>query len=386
MRGERVAERRSWQRPRTERLGAFVLGLVAVGATGAAWAAGGFADAEPYPVAASPQFIADGDFDGDGRTDLAVSTCPGGESLVSILLGKRHGGFQDSFDETGHDCGGVIVARRFDGDRKIDLVAAEQNVGDIAFLKGKGNGHFADPVVSDPDLFSGSGLAAGDFNRDGKLDVAMSDYLGAVGISLGDGHGEFGPAKPYETDAKPAGVIARDLDRDGRVDLATANEDGNSVSVLKGRRGGKFATQTSYLAGSHPYGLASADFNEDRRPDLVASTRIGTEGVDVLIQKANGSFKPGVPVGTGGDSLAVVTTDVNRDGHSDVAFTKASPNPNVVSVLRGRGDGTFRPQDDLSLEDGGSVGLVAKGFDADRRPDLAVAMGVGSISILLNQP
>ena len=365
---------------------AFGLGLLAP--VGIARGAIGFADAVPYPVADTPQVFGVGDFDRDGRKDLAVSACIG-EGLVSILRGRRNGKFVRLEDQPGPNCGGPLVVGRFDQNKRPDLVVSDQNNGALHFLKGKGTGDFADPVVSSTDLPTIQGLVARDFDRDGDLDLAATDYANSGGVALipGNGDGTFGEADSHATDSRPAGLVVADLNRDGRLDLATANEVGQTISVLHGEAGGGFAEQESYPVGNQPFGLASGDFNEDGRLDLVASRRgFGVGGAAVLLQRANGTFKDAQGIGTGVESLAVVTSDVDRDGHRDVAFSNNGVDPNVVTLVRGRGDGSFRPQRDFAVG-AYSWGLVAKDFDADRRPDLATADGGSDqVSVLLNQP
>jgi hypothetical protein len=368
---------------RVKAAAALVLGVAGLGVAGAAWAAGGFADAVSYPTADQPQYIAVGDYDADGRKDLAVSSCSGAK--VSILHGRRHGKFAPLDDQPVPGCGGPIVAGHFDSNKKLDLVVADQNAGILHFLKGKGDGDFADAVASDPDLAAIQGLVARDFDRDGDLDLAVTDYSASVGIILGNGEGTFGDATLHDTENNPVGLVVTDLNHDHRVDLATANQQGNSISVLYGQSGGTYAKQVSYPVAGQPYGLAKGDFNEDGRPDLVASRRLSGGGAAVLLQKANGTFKDADPIATGTNSLDVVTSDINRDGHSDVVFSNDGDDPNIVSVVRGRGDGTFRSQLDYPVG-AFTSGVVAQDFNGDHSPDLVTAdAGPNVASVLLSR-
>src|SRR5579871_6114569 len=117
------------------------------------------------------------------------------------------------------------------------------------------------------------GVATGDFNEDGRLDLAVanSNLLGqqtsSVGVFLGNGDGTLQPMTAYATGKTPRSVVVGDFNRDGHADLAVANQDG-FVSILLGDGKGHFQPATNFAAGPSPLSIAIGDFNNDHVLDL----------------------------------------------------------------------------------------------------------------------
>ena len=120
-------------------------------------------------------------------------------------------------------------------------------------------------------------VAAGDFNGDGKADVAVTTQIG-VGILLNNASGGFQPVVNYTVGTNPQSVAAGDFNGDGKLDLAVVNQGSGSVSVLLGVGNGTFQGPVTYLAGSNPRSVVIADFNGDGKPDLaVVDSGFATE-------------------------------------------------------------------------------------------------------------
>jgi hypothetical protein len=275
----------------------------------------------------------------------------------------------------------------FNGDGKVDLAVADQNTGNVSVLLGNGNGTFQTHV----DYATGRtplSIAVGDFNRDGKLDLAVTNESdNTVSVLLGNGDGTFQAAVRYGTGSSPYAVAVGDFNSDGKLDLVVANIYGNNVSVLLGNGDGTFQAAANYDAGMRPTSIAVGDFNGDGKLDI-AVTNLGGNNVSVLLGKGDGTFLARVDYATGSAPNSVASADFNGDGKLDLAVTNQSDN--TVSVLLGNGDGTF--QAPLNYSVGAMPGSVAIGdFNGDAKLDLAVANGCGpsgcasggSVSILL---
>jgi uncharacterized repeat protein (TIGR01451 family) len=316
---------------------------------------GGFAQrpAQQTPLELSIRgvTITVGDFDGDGNLDLAVPN-NADEGIVAILLGDGKGGFTAAagspFRAGHHPL--QAVAADFNLDGKPDL-AISNNIasGGVIILLGDGMGGFTPggfnvpvPIVAGEASF---GLAVGDFNGDGKPDLAVADNLdsGMVIILLGDGTGGFQPApnSPIAVGANPYLVVVGDFNLDGKLDLATANygrgdvSGSGNVSVLLGDGAGGLtpAPGSPFAAGTNPLSLSIADFNGDGRPDL-AVANFGDSSLTMLLGDGAGGFvsAPYNPLAVG-TSPSVVSGDFNGDGVVDLAT--ANYVDNTVTVLLG---------------------------------------------------
>jgi len=130
-------------------------------------------------------------------------------------------------------------------------------------------------------------VAVGDFNGDGRADVATANYLSDnVSVLLGTGAGGSAPAVSFAVGTSPDSVAVGDFNGDGRADLVTANFGSSDVSVLVGDGAGGFAPAVSFAVGQGPNSVAVGDFNGDRRADLVTSG-VGFNDVSVLLNQTS---------------------------------------------------------------------------------------------------
>jgi hypothetical protein len=215
-------------------------------------------------------------------------------------------------------------------------------------------------------------VTAGDFNRDGKLDLAAANSdANSASVLLGNGDGTFKAAVNYSVGLKPYAIAAGDFNGDGKPDLATANNDAGNVSVLLGTGTGTFLAAVNYGVGLLPRGLAVGDFNGDGKQDLVTAN-FGADSVSLLAGRGDGTFETAMPFGAGAGPRAVAVGDFNGDGRADLIVANA--NGNNVSFLRGIGDGSFAAAVNFAA---GQLprSLAVADFNGDSRPDVAVANG-----------
>jgi hypothetical protein len=233
----------------------------------------------------------------------------------------------------------------------------------------------------DPSAFNAP-IAVGDFNSDGIPDVATPNF---IYTGVGDGTLQSSPYD-YAPYGDAFAVITGDFNGDGKTDLATANTYSGTVSVFLGKGDGTFQPEEDYQVGSGPdsgpISLVAGDFNGDGHLDLAVANN-ADDTVSVLMGKGDGTFPTQVTYTVGSAPYSIVAGDFTGDGHTDLAV--ANQGDGTVSVLLNQGDGTFQQQRTYAV--GSSpYSIVAGDFAGDGHTDLAVAnMNSNDISVLLGR-
>jgi len=359
-----------------------ILVIFAVVALQQAAFGGGFATATTYNVGQGPLAVVVGDFNGDGKQDLAVANSYGHN--ISILLGNGDGTFRTAVNYSVAGAPYSVAVGDFNRDGHLDLVAPNEGSANVSVLLGNGDGTFQ-PAVSYPAGQGADFVAVADFNGDGKLDLAVANALSnSVSILLGVGNGTFEPAVNYSVGANPYSLAVSDFNGDGKLDLVTTNENDNSLSILIGNGDGTFQPAVNYGVLRAPVSVAVGDLNGDNHPDLVVGYDSGTS-VSVLLNNGNGTFAAGVSFDVSMTGSEVAVADFNGDGKLDVAASgDLSASAGQLSILLGNGDGTLQAPQTYALGPG-PMKLVAADLNGDGAPDLAVAIyGNNTVSVLLN--
>jgi len=245
---------------------------------------GTFTSAGETPATGSnPESFAIADFNDDGKPDLAIGNLgPLGFDTVTVLLGNGDGTFSMGTSATTGDEPISIVTGDFNGDGKADLATASIDANNVSVLLGNGDGTFAAGVTTPTAGNSPDSIAVGDFNGDGKADLAIAylDYYGSnnVAVLLGNGDGTFS-ATNFAAGPVTDTIAVGDFNGDGNADLAATNINEDTVTVLLAKLSGT-ATATATVSDISPVGsgthLADASYGGD--PNYAASVS-GTTGL-----------------------------------------------------------------------------------------------------------
>jgi large repetitive protein len=319
------------------------------------------------PVGATPSSIVTGDF-GNGHLDLAVADA--GDNDVSLLMGNGNDTFQPAINSATTGSGVInssgspagngpvdIVAGDFNGDGRLDLATGNDDSDDISVLLGKGDGTFEEP----PGGAVGNAPAAvvtGDFTGNGNLGAAVLN-AGSDDVTILPGNGDGTFLEPLTValppGSGPTSMLTADFNDDGRADLAVTDENLDEVSILLGNGDGTFQSSTVALPlFSNPVAIAAGDFADNGRIDLAVLDQ-GLNSVTILLGNGDGTFtlgqtialNPPDPLGLNLDPDAIIAGSFTSNGHVDLVV--AEPTINAVTVLLGNGDGTFSQGSTISL-------------------------------------
>jgi predicted NUDIX family NTP pyrophosphohydrolase len=230
-------------------------------------------------------------------------------------------------------------------------------------------------------------VAIGDLNGDRKPDLAVANSEDpSISVLMNRGDGSFRAARNFPTGTEndvPGVVAIGNLTGDSKPDLAVSNgaSTGRGVIVLTNKGGGTFRAERRFLPNIHPAAVAIADLNGDKILDLIA-VRFGVDAVSVLLNKAGGRFAANVDYGTGAGPTSVAIGDLTGDHKPDLVT--GNENANTVSLLVNKGDGRFESKRDSRT--GRNPTAVAIGdLNADGKPDVAVSNNWSrTISLLTN--
>ena len=363
-----------------------------------------------YAAGTTPAALTTGDFNEDGILDLLAANA--GSNDVSLLPGRGSGARGDgAFGAAMHLSAAASVycaiTADLNADGVLDIVATDDETDQVSVflgvgVDGRGTGTFSNRVeygTGDTPAY----LALGDFNADGIPDIVATNFLSnSVSALLGNGsggrgNGTYQSRRDFETGSRPRGVATGDFNADGILDLAVVNVNSDSLSVLlgsgaDGRGDGSFATKVDYPVDDQPRIVAVGDFNSDGISDLVV-VNTGADTVKVLLGRGSGgrgdgAFTIGDAYPTDDQPRFVAIGDFNADRIQDLVV--ACGGASTVNVFmgtgsEGRGDGKFSPR--LTFPVGlFPTGVAVADLDGDGIQDLVVAnTTAGTLSTLLGR-
>src|SRR4029077_3382090 len=360
-----------------------------------------------FPVGVNPRAVAVADFNNDGKPDLAVvntGQLSTSQSSLSVLLGNGNGSFQPAVTTNVQNSGlgtgiaGSAAVGDFNGDHLLDVALNTAGPAGpaVEVLLGKGDGSFQPNheilSVGQTPL----SVAVGDFDRNGALDLVTANSQGTLSVLLGNGGGSFRPRTDLAVGGSPHSVAVGDFNGDGRLDVVTAKQLTDSVSVLLGQGDGTFARPLIFAASGQnftPQSLALGDVNGDGKLDLAIKSVSFLDSdafqLGVLLGRGDGTFQAPLlgaaqPDGSGDLALG----DFNNDGRLDAAVAdQLGPPSGNLSVFAGNGDGTFQSLIRLDLLTGGNdpQGVGGADLNGDGLVDLVAAnSSSNTVGVLVN--
>lgn len=324
--------------------------------------------------------VAVSDLNGDGRADLIA----GNVQNIGVLLGNAQGAFDATvIYQNGGAWAYSMAVADVNGDTKPDVLVANCCGNTVSVLLGNGDGTLQPAVFYSTGNQFPSSISVADVNQDSKPDVLVtndSQYFSdsTVAVLLGRGDGSFLPPQLYDLGfgKAPTSIAVADFDKDGKLDLAVANMYGFEIAILRGNGDGTFRRAAFFPSSVYyPRSVVVADANGDRKLDLIVagfySIKSGSNsaGVAVLLGEGNGTFRPPKRYFAGDHSgLALAVLDVDCNRVPDVAVARDWG----FAVLLGNPDGTLQSPIEHSSGKIYPGSIVAADVNADGKTDLVV--------------
>ncbi len=298
--------------------------------------ASGFASPQSFSLPAAPAAVALSDMNHDGNADAIVATSSG----LAVLKGNSSGGFSSpQVFGSGQNFVALAVAD-FNGDGKPDVAAVAAG-GTAQVFAGNGDATFGSPnQISLPAGFVPMSIVSADVNRDGKPDLVIglgsSDFTspGELAVALGNGDGSFRtPSIVSLPNEIFGGLAAGDMNRDGIPDLAVSlNRLGsNQIAVLPGKGDGTFGSPILVPTTTSSPELTLVDLNGDGKLDIVAADCCGLSEATYIPGNGDGTFRAEIQVPSGPNPLAIAVADFDGDKKLDLAI--AGQNQNSSAAL-----------------------------------------------------
>jgi hypothetical protein len=333
---------------------------------------------QEFAAGDGPHFTELVDLDGDSDLDIITADYYG--DSVSILMNDGEGTFTKDSDYKTDEGPRSLFCADIDGDLDIDIITGNYQGDTVSVLKNKGDGTFA--TKSDYDTGTGPySIFLADVKEDsnGDLDLVTADEQSdQVSVLTNNGNGVFSNRKTYKVGSKPKGVFLADLNKDGFTDIATANWIDDTASVLFNKGDGTFKKDKKYDTGSSPRGIYLADVNGDNIPDITTANQ-HSNSISILVNNGDETFQGKRDYLVGDNPLSIYLGDIDSDNDMDALVTNL--NADSISVLKNDGLGNFGERVDYPSDDG-PYSVSLGDVNGDGGVDIVVANNYGdSVSV-----
>ncbi len=289
-----------------------------------------------YLIGTGPISVAAADLNGDGKLDLAVAAL----NVLFVVLGNGDGTFQTPAAYTTACIPTFVATGDFAGDKKLGLLVtySSGNCPYVSIFLGNGDGTFQQTPINTSPSYSPAATGIGDFNGDGKLDLAVAEQFGAISqveILMGNGDGTFSSGASYSVGPSPVSVAVTDFRNNGKLDLAVACLSGITAEFLGNGDGTFKLASTSPTSGAQ--WVTMADLNGDGKPDLAVSElgNPGVSGVAVILNNGDGTFQSPTHYPAGKNDPFVAAGDFNGDHKTDLIVADYANNDAIVLLNAG---------------------------------------------------
>ncbi len=322
------------------------------------------------PVGQGPTHLLTTDLNLDGEPDLVSTNAK--SSTITLLFGKGDGSFHAGRNINTAIEPTLSAVGDINGDGVPDLAVNSRGSGMFLVFLGKGQGNFRKPFSTQTGKVP-LNIILGDYNQDGNLDAAVTLTFDQMELYLGTGDGHFKKGETYLTGSRSFSGVTEDFNKDGHLDiaLATSSSSASSIRLFIGNGDGTFQKPERLAEKLMPLAIVASDMNDDGKTDLVFASGQG-DNMYLLTSTGDGRFKEPITFSGGGGPFALTTGHFNPDRLKDVAV--ANSRSSSFSLVIRNPHGTFKyPTRDYVVDGGTPLAITSGDYNHSGMSDIIVA-------------